>query len=188
MQHRVKLNIDLLSGQPSPADPSDVTWADPFFQALGYLLLQSNELEHALLHVYKIVTDKRWEVVENDVREWTIGVLVKRVVAEYEKRFPDGELRQALEKMKPMLKEAVDMRNAFVHARWVFVPNEKKMERERLPRGQAGVREFHLLSVADVEQAIEVVGTAAEQVMEQLYDPAEVATRATRGPGEIRQR
>jgi hypothetical protein len=188
VQHRVKLNIDLLSGQLSPADPSDLEWADGFFRALGYLLLQSNELENALLQVYKLVTDKRWEDVENDVRDLTIGQLVKRTVVEYEKRFPDGELREGLEKMKPTLKKAIDTRNAFVHARWVFVPNEKKMERERLPRGQAGVREFQLLSVADVEQAVEVVGGTADQVMEQLYDPAEIATRATRGPGEIRQR
>ncbi len=184
---KTEVRINLETGQIAvPVSPGHSEWTAGFLQGLGYLLVQSNELEDALANVYWVATGKSWAEVDDDIRGLTLGTLIDRVTQVYEKRFPEGELRQRLENMKPTLKEALDTRNAFVHARWVYVPVDQEVERERLPRGQKGVRELLRLDMLDLEFAIGTVGSAAEQVMEELYDPAEVATRPAHGPRQVR--
>ena len=165
--------------------PSDPVWETEFLRALGYLLVQSNMLEDALVDVYRIVTDKDWDAVHQDVRGKALGPLRAIVVAAYEARFPDGDLRRRLEDLKSIVDKAIDTRNEFVHASWTFDPAKKLMHRRRLPRQRGTGEELRRLTVADVEAAIEIVGGAAERVWEELYDPAEVATRPATGPRNV---
>jgi hypothetical protein len=137
-------------------------------------------LEEALQDVYRIVTDKTWENVQEDVRGRPLGGLRNLVLKEFEARFPAGEHRERLEQLRPELERAIDARNQFVHASWSFDYGNEQMHRRRLPREQGAVEELRKMTVADVEAAVETIGNAAERVWTELYDPVEVATRPVR--------
>jgi hypothetical protein len=48
-------------------------WAQNFLRALGYLLVQANMLDDALVDVYRVVTNKRWSEILDDIRNKTLG-------------------------------------------------------------------------------------------------------------------
>jgi hypothetical protein len=116
---------------------SDESWRDDFLRALGYLVVQSNYLEDALKDLYWIVTKQTWPKVYDDLRRLTLGPLVEKVVDAFEKRFPTGEFKDRLDRFKPDLERAVEVRNQYVHASWAFDNAKAEMEHRRLPR-QAG--------------------------------------------------
>ena len=158
-------------------DDVNEAWADEFLRALGYLLVQSNMLEDALQDLYRIVTDKTWDQIHEDVRGMTLGALRTFVLKEFEQRFPSGEHRDRLEQLRPDLEQAVGARNQFVHASWSFNYGTEQMHRRRLPREKGSVEELRRMTVSDVEAAIESIGDVAQRVWEELYDPIEIASR-----------
>lgn len=164
----------ILAAMTESQDPQS-TWATDFLAALGYLLVQSNYLEDALLDLYWILTRKDRSAAATDVRGKTLGQLYHFVVAAYEAKFVSGELREKLDRLKPQLEIAIGKRNEFVHASWSFDYSNELMHRTRRPRTGA-LGELKRLKVADVEAAIGIVGTAAEDIWEKLYDSVEPAT------------
>lgn len=165
----------------SELQDSQSSWATDFLAALGYLLVQSNYLEDALLDLYWILTRKDRSAAAVDVRGKTLGQLYHFVVAAYEAKFARGELREKLDRLKPQIESAIAKRNEFVHASWSFDYSNELMHRTRRPQ-KGPLEELRRLKVADVQAAIEIVGTAAEDVWEKLYDSVEPATRATPAP------
>jgi hypothetical protein len=160
-------------------------WAQDFLRALGYLLVQSNMLEDALVDVYRVVTNKRWSDILDDVRDMTLGRLKGLVVDAYEEKFPDGELRQRLDRLKPELAAAVEARNKFVHASWAFDPQNESMERRRKPRKRGAAEEIRRLKTADVQTAYDLIGSAAEKLWRDVYDY--VVEETPGNPGEMIQ-
>jgi hypothetical protein len=129
---------------------------------------------------YRIVTDKEWNEIHEDVRRKTLGPLRDLVLTTFEDRFPTGELRERLEQLRPGLERAVEARNQFVHASWSFDYANAQMHQRRLPREAGALEELRRLTVADVEAAMDIIGNTAERVWTELYDAVEIATRPTR--------
>ncbi len=145
-------------------------WADEFLRALGYLLVQANMLDSALIDLYWAASNKMRGDVLEDVRGKPSGVLLQLTERAFEARFPSGELRDLFEKLKPELRNAVDVRNQFVHASWAFDDQNEQMHRERLPKAKGAVQEMRRLKVSDVEAAIDIIGGASETIWFELYD------------------
>jgi hypothetical protein len=162
--------------------PYDPEFENSVLRALGWMVVQADMLEHALADLYWISSGKQWEDAREDIRGKTLGPISDLALAEYERRFPSGDLRQRLDSVKPALKHAIETRNQFLHAEWIFDHSKRVMHRRRLPRGAPGIREYLHFSVADLEAASDVVGNMAERLWDELYDPAEVATRPASGP------
>jgi hypothetical protein len=160
--------------------PEDPEWEDRFLRALGWLLLQANLFEDALIDLYWLVADKpEWQDAVADMQGLTLGnIWGRRVRDEYEKRIQDASLRARFDGLKPRIEEAIDLRNQFVHASWSFEVARQLMHRTRRPLSGV-LEEFQKMKVEDVEAAAERIGTAAEEIMH-LYDDTEEATRETR--------
>jgi len=152
------------------------TWETNVLAALGYLLVQSNLLEDALLDLYWILSRKERSSAAADVRGKTLGQLYHFVVAAYEAKFASGELREKLDQLKSQVEVAIAKRNEFVHASWSFDYSNELMHRTRRPK-TGPLEELKRLKVEDLEEAIEIVGGAAQDIWEKLYDSVEPATR-----------
>jgi hypothetical protein len=162
--------------------PYDPEFENSVLRALGWMVVQSNMLEHALADLCWVSSGKNWDEARDGIRGKTLGRIADLAIAEYERRFSSGELRQRLDAVKPALKNAIETRNQFVHAEWVIDHSRRVMHRRRLPRGAPGIREYLHFSVADLDAASDLVGSMATRLWNELYDPAEVATRPASGP------
>src|ERR1022692_863435 len=152
--------------------PSNPEWEAQVLQALGYLLVQANMLESALVDVYWLLSGKpKMEPLEK-VRGKTLRPLYKLFLEAFQSRFPDGEMRRRLEKMQPEIEKAIATRNEFVHASWFFQPEKELMHRKRMPRDRLGERELRRFTVSEIQGAVEIVGGTARRIWEELYDPA----------------
>jgi len=149
---------------------------DDFLRALGYLVLQANELEEALLDLHWLVSAKGRTAAVADVQGKTLGHVLELVAASYRARCPDGESRARFDAMLPVLQTAVRTRNEFVHASWAFDSANQLMHRTRRRRRGVG-EEYRRFTVRDVVAASELLGDAAENVWTALYDPLEEESR-----------
>lgn len=147
--------------------PGKVGWEDKFLSALGYLLIQANDLDEALTDLYWIVSGKTEVDVFKAVREQTLGGLIALTFKAFEARITDKDLRAELDALKTELNTALAIRNEFVHAHWVFGDGE--MHHHRRPRSGRVVEKIRKMRVADVEAATDKIAAAAESVYE-LYD------------------
>src|SRR5438128_1835028 len=98
----------------------DPEWQRDFLAALGYLVVQAGYLEESLVDLIWIVSGKTEIKLIEGVRGGTLGALIRAAVAAFEARIDDPPLRSQLDAAKPLLARALDLRNQFIHARWVF--------------------------------------------------------------------
>jgi hypothetical protein len=92
----------------------------PHVAALGYLPIQVNYLDEALVDLYHVVAGTNEVDTLRAVRELTLGGLRTLTVRAYEARITDPELRRQFDDVKVQLDRAVFVRNDYVHARYVF--------------------------------------------------------------------
>lgn len=134
---------------------------------LGYLLVHANYLDDALVDLYWLVSGKTEVELIRTVRDGTLGGLCQLVPRAYERRVSDAQLLQQLAALKPKLAAALDVRNEFIHARYVFA--RTSLQHTRRPRRGPVVEKIRTLQLADLETAINVLGAAQEATYE-LYD------------------
>lgn len=130
-------------------------WKRDFLAALGNLLVQSGYLEDALIDLYWIVSGKSEPELLKCVRGKPLGEIKKIAVTAYEGRISDADLRSRLDAIKPELGKAIDTRNEFVHAVWAF--GNEVAQRERWPRTGPVVGQLRKMTIADVEDATELI-------------------------------
>ena len=135
--------------------------------ALGYLLVQANYLDDALVDLYWLVAGKTEVDLILAVRGKTSGSLCQVVVEAFEARVADPGLRAQFDSLKPKLDEAIRVRNEFIHASYVFA--QTSLKHRRLPKTGPAVEKNRTLSVGDVEAAIDVLGEAQEETYA-MYD------------------
>jgi hypothetical protein len=135
--------------------------------ALGYLLVQVNYLDDALVDLYWIVAGKTEVELIHAIRRETLGGLRRIVIEAYEDRITDVTLRAQFDALKPLLTAALAVRNEFIHASYVFA--KTALEHTRRPTTGPPVERIRTLQSEDLEAAINVVGAAQEAVLA-MYD------------------
>lgn len=134
---------------------------------LGYLLVTANDLDDALVDLYWIVSGEAEVDLIRAVRRETLGSLTDLVITTYERRVSDARLLQQLAALKPCLKAAVNVRNEFIHASYVFAGTS--LQHRRRPRSGPAIEKLRTLRSGDIEAAINVLGEAQEATYS-LYD------------------
>lgn len=145
----------------------DQQWQRDFLAALGYLVVQAGYLEEALIDLIWIVSGKTEIQLIEGVRGGTLGSLISSATQAFESRISAPVLRSRLDAAKPVLARALDLRNQFVHANWVF--GASAMVRHRRPKKGRVVEMEHKITTAEVESALEEISDATE-AMWNLYD------------------
>lgn len=135
--------------------------------ALGYLLVQANYLDDALVDLYWIVAGKNEADLIRTVRTETLGGLRRIVIEAYESRITNPTLRAQFDALKPQLAAALGVRNEFIHASYVFA--RTALQHTRRPRTGPPVERIQTLRRDDLEAAINVLGEAVEAVLA-MYD------------------
>jgi hypothetical protein len=96
-----------------------------------------------------------------------LGGLRKIVVEAYEARITDPTLRAQFDALKTRLVAALDVRNEFIHATYVFA--RTALQHARRPKTGPPVEKIRTLRGEDHETAINVLGEAHEAVLA-MYD------------------
>ncbi|MBK9032067.1 MAG: hypothetical protein IPL61_12210 [Myxococcales bacterium] len=135
---------------------------------LGLLLIHANYVDEALVDLYWTVARKSEPDLIVAVRGKTLGGLVKAVCDTYTDTITDGALLERLERLRPLLDDALQVRNDYVHAYYVFTGGPS-LDRTRRPKKGATVEVLKNVQVTDLESAIETLGAAQEAILD-LYD------------------
>lgn len=134
---------------------------------LGYLLVQANYVDEALIDLYWIVSGRTEVDVLKDLRGRPLGPLGDAVATAYEAQIQDPQLRRQFEELKPLLKATRDVRNDFIHAYYVFGGDH--LRRTRRPKSGAAVEMIRKLRASDIEAALATLGQAQDAVLA-VYD------------------
>ncbi len=134
---------------------------------LGYLLVQANYLDDALVDLYWIVAGKTETELIRAVRGKTLGELRWMVTKAYETRIADPKLRADLDALKLQLEAALQARNDFIHASYVF--GRTSLQHTRRPKTGPAVEKIRTLHIEDLEKAIDIIGHAQDAALA-LYD------------------
>lgn len=137
------------------------------YTRLGYLVVQSSELDDVLFDLYWVATGKPRPEAVNDLRGLTLGAMVRRVVDAYRASITDSALLGALAAVEPRLNQTVLARNEFIHASYA-VSLDGCVHRERRPRERA-VEQTIKMRPDDIAAAGDEVGAVTEVLLE-LYD------------------
>lgn len=97
----------------------DPEW-DAFLRALGDLVVQSNYLEDAMVDLYRITSGEQQSVALTKIRGKTLGPLWEMVLQACRAAMNDPKILERVDVVEPIVNSAVELRNAFVHASWVF--------------------------------------------------------------------
>lgn len=120
-------------------------WERDFLSALGYLVVQSGYLESDLAEIVWVVglNDRNSLLTEQEfiqkISQTTLGELVKMVYSAVPKVIRSQPILAQLDGCRPALDRAVAVRNQFIHAEWIFVPQYEAMNRRRRSRPKAGL-------------------------------------------------
>lgn len=154
------------------------------YTRLGYLVVQSSELDDALFDLYWVATGKPRPEAVNDLRGLTLGAMVRRVLDAYRINVTETALLASLAAVEPRLLQTVIARNEFIHASYA-VSLDGCVHRERRPRERA-VEQTVKMVPDDIATAGNEAGAVAE-ILVDLYD-ATVEAKGGLPPqaGEIR--
>lgn len=137
------------------------------YTRLGYLVVQSSELDDVLFDLYWVATGKSRPVAVNDLRGLTLGRMVGRVLDAFKANITDAALLARLATVEPRLLQTVVSRNEFIHASYA-VSMDGSVHRERRPRERA-VEQTIKMMPDDIAAAGDEVGAVTEILLE-LYD------------------
>lgn len=157
----------------------DEKFRSEFLEGLGWLLLQANYLEDALIDFYWLLSTCDEETMLREVRGMTMGPLITAVLQKFHARVADSALLMRMSSFKGDLQRALETRNEFVHAFWSF--GAGVMHRERTPRGGRVRQELKKYTVAEVREAGDMIGDVAETVWDFEDDVGEAYPSCRRG-------
>jgi hypothetical protein len=154
------------------------------YTSLGYLVVQSSELDDVLFDLYWVATGKPRPHAVADLKGMTLGAMVRRVLDAFKANINDATLLAKLAAVEPRLQQTVVARNEFIHASYA-VSMDGCVHRERRPRERA-VEQTVKMKPDDIAAAGDEVG-GVSQILLELYD-ATVEFRGDLPPqaGEIR--
>lgn len=146
---------------------TDNGWEIHFLAGLGQLVVQSGYLEEALVDLIWVVSGKTELELIEDVRGGTLGALKSAAIKVFEARIATPALRAKLDAIKPRLQSAIDTRNQFVHASWIF--GADAMTRHLRPKKGPVIEKQHTITPAQVNDAVEEISSVTEALWE-LFD------------------
>ncbi|MCG5054098.1 MAG: hypothetical protein KA712_14130 [Myxococcales bacterium] len=127
---------------------SEPDFSETFLRELGQLVVQANYLEEALIDLLWITARLDEVTLLRTVRGKTLGALVQ-LVKDQATALRSLGLQNEFDKVNAALDDALDVRNQFVHASWVFEGNGR-VERRTIPKRGDVREELRSMDVTDV--------------------------------------